>query len=374
MKEEVTPTEAVRPKPTAAPTATVAPTVTPRPTRTPRPTPTPTPAGPQYGTRDNPYFLGERVALVLDDLVYDVGLVSVLRGSDALSFVQEANQFNSPPPDGMEFVVAEVLVRYLGEDEGPLVLEESDWSVVTKGRIFGRWDKPETPCCLTPTVEFFLLAGGYGSGYMAWPVYEDDPDPMLAFGLSSDARHGWYFSLQPAPESGVPRPTAIPDAKMAYVPPSNADLGERSNPYPVGEFAQLVKGGDLELEVGITTVLRGADAHAFVMRANQFNDPAMSGMEYVVVEVVVSYTGADAGVLELDEGAWSMVTHGRVFGRFDRTSDVCCLQPPFELALLPGGEASGYMAWPVYEDDPQPLLAFALTEDGDQGGFFALEE
>jgi len=371
---EVAPIDTPEPKPTASPTATVNPTATPRPTRTPKPTATATPEGPEYGTSDNPYYLGERAVLTRRGLVFDVGLVDVMRGADALAFVQEANQFNDPPPEGMEFAVAEVLVRYLGEDEGLLALDEDDWSIVTKGRIFGRWDKPEDPCCLMPEVDFLLFPGGRGSGYMAWPVYEDDPNPMLAFALSSDAKTGWFFSLQAAPENDEPRPTPIPDSENAYVPPATAELGERSNPYPIGEVAPLVKGGDLEMEVSLTQVLRGADAYAFVKQANQFNDPPLEGMEYIVVETLVRYTGSDAGLLELDEDIWRVVTQGRAFGRFDRPTDVCCLEPPFEFSLLPGGEASGYMAWPVYEDDPEPLLVFALTEDGDQGWFFALFE
>jgi len=121
---------------------------------------------------------------------FEIGLIEVMRGGDALDFVKKANQFNDPPPDGMEFIVAKVFVNYHAGGEGFLDIDEQYWSIVTKGRIFGYWDKPVRPCCLEPAFDLLMFAGGESFGYIAWPVYEDDPNPLLAFGLSSDAKKG----------------------------------------------------------------------------------------------------------------------------------------------------------------------------------------
>lgn len=369
------------PTETPAPTSTLTPTNSPTPSRTPPPTPTrtpkptQTPKGPQYGTRSNPYYVGERAVLTYDTKrVFEIGLTEVVRGSEALDFIQRANQFNDPAPDDMEFVVAKVELYYHPNGEGLLELDEGLWSGITKGRVFGYWDKPEQPCCLEPEFDMRLFPGGTSFGYMAWPVYQDDPNPQLAFALSSDGSKGWYFALEaPSDDSPQPRPTpAIPDE--AVTQPKNPELGSFWLPYSIGETAQLVKGGNLEFEISISKVLRGSDALNFVKRANQFNDPPPKGFEFVVVEVFVKYTGKESGILELSEEYWNVVTQGRVFDRFEKPADPCCLEPPFEISLLSGGEAKGYMAWAIHQDDPNPLLVFGLSSDGEKGWYFSLTQ
>ena len=85
----------------------------------------------------------------------------------------------------------------------------------------------------------------------------------------------------------------------------------------------------------------------------------------------VVYTGAEAGVLELTESDWSVITSGRIFGYFD-TPSVCCLEPEFDVQLFAGGQGEGWMAWPVMIDDPNPVLAVGMNRDGTGGIFFAI--
>ena len=191
---------------------------------------------------------------------------------------------------------------------------------------------------------------------------------------SVESQKGWFFALEPPSDTvSQPRPTPIVLTEASREP-ENPELGSLFSPYPVGESALLVKGGELEFEVSITNILRGADAMNFIKRANQFNDPPPPGFEFVVVKANVHYTGKEAGVLELTEEYWNIVTQGRVFDRTNKPSSPCCLKPPFEISLLSGGEAEGYMAWPIHQDDSNPLLVFGLSSSGDKGCFFSLTE
>ena len=97
------PTEMPDSTSTPEPTATVAPTATPQ--------PEPTPTTGAIGTgRSNPVPLGE-VGQAGD---WEIQVLEVVRGDDAYNRLIEANQFNDPAPQGMEYAVVNVRVKYNG--------------------------------------------------------------------------------------------------------------------------------------------------------------------------------------------------------------------------------------------------------------------
>lgn len=174
-----------------------------------------------------------------------------------------------------------------------------------------------------------------------------------------------YPTFTPVPKpTNTPRPTATP------VP----DTGTSTNPYNLGETVNMIQGGKLEFDLTVEEVIRGDQAWAIIKRANQFNDPAPDGMEYVIVKVLAEYTGKDQGTLALEKTDWKIVTNGRAIDYFDLPS-VCCLTNEFDnIKILAGGKAEGIMAWPVAIDDQNPMLVIGMDSDGDGGVFFALAQ
>lgn len=161
--------------------------------------------------------------------------------------------------------------------------------------------------------------------------------------------------------SATPRPTETPAPK----------IGTRKNPYPLGTSASLVQNGEIHFDMSIADVKRGDSALRFVLAANQFNDKPPAGMEYIVVTVVMTYTGEDKGALQMDRRDWVIVTNGQVF-TYSAIPSVCCIQGELEdVKVFSGGKARGIMAWPVYTDDPNPLLAVSMNDDGSGGIYFS---
>lgn len=200
VQARVSGTIAALPTSTPEPTATDIPTatVTPKPTSTPRPTatqrPTATPA-PEFGTRLNPYPLGSIVDMIKgDELEFQVAIADVVRGERAWNTIYAANRFNDKPPEGMEYILATVVVTYTGSDKGALQLDKSDWTIVTNGQVIDRFSMPSV-CCLDKEFEdLTLFAGGKANGIMAWPVSLDDQNPALVLGMKQDGSGGVYFS------------------------------------------------------------------------------------------------------------------------------------------------------------------------------------
>lgn len=178
--------------------------------------------------------------------------------------------------------------------------------------------------------------------------------------------------------TNTPRPTNTPKPKPTFTlrptQTSEPEVGTRQNPYPFGSTASMIKGEDeLEFEITIEDVKRGDTAWDTIFSANQFNEKAPDGMEYILATVVVEYTGSDKGALALDVSDWAVVTSGQALDRFS-VPTVCCLQSEFEdIKVFSGGKAKGVMAWPVYKEDENPMLVIGMHEDGSGGVFFSLQ-
>jgi hypothetical protein len=165
-------------------------------------------------------------------------------------------------------------------------------------------------------------------------------------------------------------PTPTPPATST---PEAPEIGTRQNPHPVGETAELVFRNELVFEMTITEVLRGEPAFQKIRAANQFNEAAPEGFEWTVSHITVAYTGEDAGVLEIDQFDFGVVTGGRALTYADTTGySPCCLQPPVDFTLYQGGEADGWVALPVRVDDEDPVLALGMGSGGEGGIFFSL--
>ena len=169
---------------------------TPPPTNTPGPTSVPTQEG--LGSRGNPYSVGEAAPMFMDrKLEFTLTVVEVLRGDPAWERILDASDYNDPAPEGFEWVMARIEVSYTGQDEGLLEISESDFAVVTKGRVLGYMDIwTYTPSGLEPKLDVSLFPGGSAEGWIAVPVALDDPSPLLAVGLSAGVG-GVFFSLTP---------------------------------------------------------------------------------------------------------------------------------------------------------------------------------
>lgn len=177
---------------TPRPTATPCPTQAPCPTCPPLPTPTPTPT---IGDRAEPipfevtFFLFQE-----EDKAFSLTLSESYRGEEAWARIIEANQFNDPPPAGMEYLLLYAAVDYdLGPADKALNLDDWDFRIVSRDQIL----KPTAVVVPEPAFELSFFPGASGGGWMAWTVFEGDPAPLLAYGMAYDGSGGVYFATQP---------------------------------------------------------------------------------------------------------------------------------------------------------------------------------
>lgn len=168
------------------------------PTETPAPTPPPDFGDAEWGSPDWPVAIGEPAGMYIqtddgNDQGFDVTVLNVHRGDEAMRRILETDPDNPPPPDGYEFVLLLVKVDADADNPGLIEFGPSEGSILTNGEYIKFDDEADyTPCCLKPPFEFQLSANKVQWGYIALPVWADDPEPLFLLG---SREYGVYFSL-----------------------------------------------------------------------------------------------------------------------------------------------------------------------------------
>jgi len=90
------------------------------------------------------------------------------RGEEAWSRILEANQFNDPPPEGMEYLLVYAHVDYLpGVSDEALLLDEWDFRIVSQNQIL----KPTSVVEPDPIFDLEFFPGASDGGWMALTVF-----------------------------------------------------------------------------------------------------------------------------------------------------------------------------------------------------------
>jgi hypothetical protein len=223
-----------------------------------------------------------------------------------------------------------------------------------------------------------LLAAGCGGS--AAPA--GAPAVPEATAAAGDAQEAQPAEAATAPaeaeapaEAAVEAPTAEPTAEPVptdtAVPPSPtpAPVGlSRANPAPAGE---MVSG--LNWDFQVLETLRGDDAWAALQTANQFNEPAPEGKEYLLTRVKVASTHEDSEPhLIGGYDFWVTGDSQQLVG----VAGAVTPEPALQGELFAGGETEGWIAYliPQGEGNLMLMLDESLTFEASPYRFVALDE
>ena len=115
-------------------------------------------------------------------------------------------------------------------------------------------------------------------------------------------------AIQSSPSGNQPQPTSPPlptnTPKPTPIPPTPtpAPIGlSRSNPYPKTEIVTAPN-----WDIQVLDMVRGDAAWQAIQAANQFNDPAPEGMEYLLVKIHAKCTYADSDTHTIGGGDFDL--------------------------------------------------------------------
>jgi regulator of replication initiation timing len=161
-------------------------------------------------------------------------------------------------------------------------------------------------------------------------------------------------------------------------PPAPGEPGtSRFSPISIGSSltCRYIRGGDQSKVytaiITVTQVIRGSQAWSQILAANQFNDPAPSGTEYILLKVKYNYvTGPTVDSLEnLSEFTF------KFFSGTGTKYDIPAIvepDPSFDGSIYPGNTLEGWLTIRVSTTDLKPMLSFAVATDGTGGNWFKL--
>jgi hypothetical protein len=289
---------------------------------------------------------------------WEVSVIDEVRGNEAWKMVKEANQFNDPPAEGMEYIAVKVHVRYIGTEDKAENIDESFFTATGGANVL--YDRPSV-VDPEPSLDVYLYPGGEYEGWIVVQAAKGEGNLMLVIEktFSFDENTIRYIALDEGASVSVsPELSSI----------KSTDLGkERSNPAPRSE--KIITE---DWEVSLVDVVRGDEAWKMAQEANQFNDPPDEGMEYIAVKVHVRYIGTEDKAENIDESFFTTTGGANVL--YDRPS-VVDPEPSLDVYLYPGGEYEGWIIVQAAKGETEVVLVFEPLFDfsGDNKRFISLE-
>ncbi|QQK81376.1 DUF4352 domain-containing protein [Salicibibacter cibi] len=147
----------------------------------------------EVASRDNPAYPGEMITFVLEHYTYglmevDVTLLDTIRGEEAWEMIEEADEYNEPPEDGMEYFIAYFDIDLNQIEEDPFNLSSFEFDLVSsEGNVYND-DTYVTG--LDDPIDADLYEGAGSEGHVVFQVDEDDPSPYVVFLRDLDGV--WY--------------------------------------------------------------------------------------------------------------------------------------------------------------------------------------
>lgn len=309
------------------------------PTNVPEPTDPPQPtAVPTVGTsRSNPLTTAD----LIEAPNWDVEVLEVVRGEEAWSMLQAANQFNEPPADGMQYILVRLKVTSTYQDTESHSIGSSDFGLTGDRLILYDSASVVVP---EPELNAELFTGGEAEGWIAFAAGQDETQLTLVVDelLNFDDDRYRYVALDDNASIAI-------EPALFDVIPSNDGIS-RENPVPPDSQAVTD-----EWEVMITEVVRGDAAWAAVQSANQFNEPPAEGMEYVAVKILVRNIGIIDRASTIDGSAFKLTGENNILYDWPSIVDP---EPTLDVDLYPGGQYEGWTVMAARVGEEQLMVRF----------------
>lgn len=127
---------------------------------------------------------------------WELSVIEVVRGNDAWKMVQEANQFNDSPVEGMEYIAVKIHVHYIGTEDKVENIDGSSFKTTGSANVL--YDPPSV-VDPDPTLDIYLYPGGEYEGWIVLQAAKDDTGIVLVFDplLDFSGKNKRFISLEP---------------------------------------------------------------------------------------------------------------------------------------------------------------------------------
>lgn len=264
-----------------------------------------------------------------------------IRGAQAWAMLQDANWFNTPPPEGYEYLLLNLRVvhRQASDKERYLALHVTGTANVVHYSFHNNQVPPG------PILETWLPGQTASEGWNAYTIQQGEQNLLLLIQDMEDYRQPIHYL---ALTDEAPLQIFTPGLAGVTRTEIGADLHQ---PASVGQITISAN-----WEAQLLQVVRGAEAWQRMVAANRFNKPPEEGFEFVLAQVRVRYIGTEEGPHYISRYAQFEVRNWFT-EEWQRASGIPP-KPELDAALFPGGEVVGWIPLPVATEDASPILRF----------------
>lgn len=319
----------------------------------PTATPMPTPTAPILGSsRSQPYPMDTEIILPQRS----IKVLERIQGEAAWEQISQANAFNDPPPEGMQYLMLKILVKNTAEGDTEIKISNADFYLT--GSHLQRYS-PASAVMPDPNFSEGLFPGGETIGWVSFLIPSDETnliaiiDPLYNFDAAPQ-----YVALDE-------NASISPASKLSAIQPTDNGMS-RSDAANLGD---LIVTDDWEIR--ITKIIRGDNAWQRILEANSYNDPPPDGMAYLLVKIYAHYIGDNEDGASV--GLLSFKTTGSRNVIYD-TPSVVDPEPAFDALLFPDGEIEGWLALQIGEEENNIILIFNPAYSDETKRFIRLEE
>jgi len=154
----------------------------------------PTSTGYSYS---NPAPMATMQTLTKKDLLQtysvDTKITQVIRGAEAWTMVQNANMFNSPAPEGYEYLLTKIYLKVNDINDGEQYnLSDYNYTLVSSD---GKDYEHSMEVAPEPLLSANLYKGASNEGWAIFTVKTTDLNPKIAFGRDYNGSGGLWFKV-----------------------------------------------------------------------------------------------------------------------------------------------------------------------------------
>jgi hypothetical protein len=287
---------------------------------------------------------------------WEFQVLEVIHGDEAYDLLMEANMFNDPPGEGLEYMLLEIWAQNLDTMEEAQTIDGSMFHVTADNNILYRYPYVVEP---DPQFDARLYPGGEWTGWLGFEIGVGEENPMLVFGDVFDLDEaGRFVALEEG--AAVAFPTSIEIA-------GEQDLGTSlGDPAPAGTVIATE-----QWEFTVLEVLRGDEAWDALYEASEYNDEPEAGMEYVLVRAEVrNITDEDEPKL-CDSDLFDIVGENKEI--YDKPYP-SVPDPELSAWLYPDGETEGWIALQAAEGEGGLTLILSDSYFSEDQRYLSLEE
>ncbi len=252
---------------------------------------------------------------------WEVQVLETVRGDAAWNRLYDANTFNDPAPEGMEYLLVKVRARatFAGNDARQL------YFVIT-GNGLREYTRSGVPP--EPRLETELVPGSASVGWIAFPISKHEGSLLLKMkelqGTNADTTR--FLALEAGAALSI-----SPDLEQIRAEP----LGQTPEaPAPYGEQVTTE-----DWQLTIRNVVWGDAAWELVEATNQFSDPPEAGMQYIAVQMHIRYISTHDEARQIYSHGFALLDNDGIIYAAPSVVDP---HPAIDVNLYPGGEHTGW--------------------------------